>query len=534
MSLNLIRRLIKGSALTAVDHDGNLDKLETAIEAREASGAAAAAVAAHVAAADPHPGKYATTAQGAKADTAIQPDNAALSDAREWSAATASQAEAEAGISTSRRAFTPQRVFQAAAAWWGASAFATKLAGIATNATANATDAQLRDRATHTGTQAVGTITGLGTAATLDHGTAAGNLVRLDPTTGRLPAVDGSQLTNLPTGGGGGGISDGDKGDITVSGSGTTWSIDSGAVNTAKLGGDITTAGKALLDDANAAAQRTTLGLGGAATLGVGTTAGTVAAGDDSRITGALQAATAATTYQPLDSDLTAIAGLSTTTFGRSLLTQADAAAARTTIGAGTGNGTVTGVTGSAPITSTGGAAPAIGISAATTSAAGSMSAADKTKLDGIAAGDAAPQPLGAAAAIGSSTDYAREDHTHQRDADTIVLACSDETTALTTGANRVRFRMPFAATLLAVRASVNTAPTGSTLIVDINEDGTSVLGTKLSIDATEFSSTTAASAATITDSSLADDAEISIDIDQIGSTVAGAGLKVTLSVRRS
>jgi hypothetical protein len=93
---------------------------------------------------------------------------------------------------------------------------------------------------------------------------------------------------------------------------------------------------------------------------------------------------------------------------------------------------------------------------------------------------------------------------------------------------------MPFAATLLAVRASVNTAPTGSTLIVDINEGGTSVLGTKVSIDATEFSSTTATSAATITDSSLADDAEISIDIDQIGSTVAGAGLKVTLSVRRS
>jgi hypothetical protein len=393
MSLNLIRRLIKGSPLTAQEHDGNLDKLEDAIEAREASGAATAAVSAHVAAADPHPqyltpaegdAAYATAAQGALAATAIQPGNAALSDAREWSAATVSQAEAEAGSSTSRRAYTPQRVFQAAAAWWAGSTFATKLAGIATGATANATDAQLRDRSTHTGTQAVGTITGLGTAATLDHGTAAGNLVRLDPTTGRLPAVDGSQLTNLPTGGGG--ISDGDKGDITVSGSGSTWTIDSGAVNTAKLGGDITTAGKALLDDANAAAQRTTLGLGGAATLSVGTAVGTVAAGDDSRITGALSAATAATTYQPLDSDLTAIAALTTTTFGRSLLTQADATAARTTIGAGTGNGTVTGVTGSAPITSTGGATPEIGISAATTSAAGSMSAADKTKLDGIAA----------------------------------------------------------------------------------------------------------------------------------------------------
>lgn len=49
-----------------------------------------------------------------------------------------------------------------------------------------------------------------------------------------------------------------------------------------------------------------------------------------------------------------------------------------------TSTGTVTGVTGTAPITSSGGAAPAIGITAATTSAAGSMSSADKTKLDGI------------------------------------------------------------------------------------------------------------------------------------------------------
>ena len=42
----------------------------------------------------------------------------------------------------------------------------TKLTGIATGATANATDAQLRDRSTHTGTQAAGTITGLAAIAT--------------------------------------------------------------------------------------------------------------------------------------------------------------------------------------------------------------------------------------------------------------------------------------------------------------------------------------------------------------------------------
>ena len=48
-----------------------------------------------------------------------------------------------------------------------------KLAGVATGATANATDAQLRDRATHTGTQAISTVTGLQTA--LDGKEAAGS-----------------------------------------------------------------------------------------------------------------------------------------------------------------------------------------------------------------------------------------------------------------------------------------------------------------------------------------------------------------------
>ena len=52
-----------------------------------------------------------------------------------------------------------------------------------------------------------------------------------------------------------------------------------------------------------------------------------------------------------------------------------------------TAGAAVASVTGTAPIVSSGGTTPAISITAATTSAAGSMSATDKAKLDGIQAG---------------------------------------------------------------------------------------------------------------------------------------------------
>ena len=130
---------------------------------------------------------------------------------------------------------------------------------------------------------------------------------------------------------------------------------------------------------------------------------------------------------------------------------------------------------------------------------------------------------LGDGVAISGTTIYAE---------DWFAIAASDETISLAVGSGKTYFRMSYTATLLAVRASVNTVASGVT-IVDINQDGTSVLGDKLSIDANEKTSTTAASGATISGFTLTDDAEMSIDIDQVGTAPVAKGLKVYLKVRR-
>jgi hypothetical protein len=77
--------------------------------------------------------------------------------------------------------------------------------------------------------------------------------------------ADAMVLLNQAAGTGGGSISDGDKGDIVVSSGGAVWSIDTGVA---------TTAGRSLMGAADAAAQRTALGLGTLATQS-GTFSGT-------------------------------------------------------------------------------------------------------------------------------------------------------------------------------------------------------------------------------------------------------------------
>jgi hypothetical protein len=105
-----------------------------------------------------------------------------------------------------------------------------------------------------------------------------------------------------------------------------------------------------------------------------------------------------------------------------------------------------------------------------------------------------------------------------------MVIACSDETSDLTTGTAKVTFRAPFKMKVTAVRLNVNTSPAGASVIVNIKEAGNTLFSVKPQVDAGQLTST---SAPTFSDTDLADNAEMTIDIDQVGSSTAGKGLKV-------
>lgn len=166
-----------------------------------------------------------------------------------------------------------------------------------------------------------------------------------------------------------------------------------------------------------------------------------------------------------------------------------------------------------------------------TTDNAGLISPAQTSKLAGITAG----------ATVNQSDAYllSRPNHTGLQGSDTITnfaaltrqhigAACSDEVTAITTG-TKIKFRVPYQFVLTAVRASLNVAQTaGSLFTVDVKLNGVSIFSTLLTFDNSENTTTTAATPAVLSTSTLTDAAEITIDVTQVG-TGSPTGLKVYL-----
>ena len=109
---------------------------------------------------------------------------------------------------------------------------------------------------------------------------------------------------------------------------------------------------------------------------------------------------------------------------------------------------------------------------------------------------------------------------------ETVGVACSDITTELAASVKVASFPSPFSGRLTSVTAGVDAAPTGASILADINKNGTSIMSTRVTIAATEDVS----SEGVFSSHTLVVGDKITIDLDQIGSTYGGAGLTVWLT----
>ncbi len=180
-----------------------------------------------------------------------------------------------------------------------------------------------------------------------------------------------------------------------------------------------------------------------------------------------------------------------TSAVGRSLVAAADAPAARAVIGAA----------GSGAITSSG------------------LTMATARILARFTAGSGAVEetPLSPGFVVADGILY------HEQ---WLAFALAARTSDAATGANVNGTAIPYKSQILAVQLDLSEAPAGANFVVDLNKGvgGTSVLSTKLSIDAGETNSVTAAVAAVISDSEIPANTYLSWDIDQVGATAGSRG----------
>jgi hypothetical protein len=278
--------------------------------------------------------------------------------------------------------------------------------------------------------------------------------------------------------------------------------------------GDVVAANNLSEYVATAAAARLNLGLGTAATQ------------PSSAFDAAGAAAAVQALSQPLDADLTSIAALTTTVYGRGFLTETDAASARTKLALGD-----IATTSAAAYAASGHTHTEFATfpTKATLGAKGSMY---------VASANSTPAEL----ALGPDTYVLTADSTTSTGVKwavstgggssasflasqfpvTMGVALSDETSAITTG-TKAKFRSPFPFTLTGVRLSAGTADTAAIVTVNVlNGGAASLFSTKVTLDANEKTSLTAATPHVLAITTIADDEELSFSVDVTGTVVRG------------
>lgn len=111
---------------------------------------------------------------------------------------------------------------------------------------------------------------------------------------------------------------------------------------------------------------------------------------------------------------------------------------------------------------------------------------------------------------------------------ESLIAACSDQTTAITTGTTKIDFPAPYQLVLTEITGYLTTAQTsGNAFTVDVNKGGVSILTTPMT-----FVNGARTATASLATTAVAEGDVLSADVDQIGNSTA-KGLKLIFKWRR-
>jgi hypothetical protein len=171
----------------------------------------------------------------------------------------------------------------------------------------------------------------------------------------------------------------------------------------------------------------------------------------------------------------------------------------------------------------------------ATTGLVSDLAAKESTANKGVANGYASLDsgikvPIAQIPTGSSSTTVSLGNHTHTL---TFSLAAFSKSGTLAVAAGTQRMPVDGTYTIVGTRLMVGTAPTGANLIIDVNKNGTTIYTTQANRPTITASANSGGPGVTPDVTALVAGDYLTIDVDQVGSTIAGSDLTVTIVVSK-